>query len=76
MPRPSLDIIALQNNLKKDNKEHIEIENKNLNEVFAPHHCYSTLFVRHLISLHQPTVFSFPKYQQYHVCVNYFSTIE
>ena len=72
MLQPSL---ALESNLKKDNKEHVKIENKNFNKVFIPHHCHSTLFVKHLIYLHQPTVFSFPK-QQYCVRVNYFSTIE
>ena len=33
---------------RKDNKEHIKIENQNFNKVFVPHHCHSTLFVRHL----------------------------
>ena len=41
--------ILFTKQFKKYNKEHIKIENQNLNKVFVPHHCHSTLFVWHLI---------------------------
>ena len=49
MPQPSFDIKSFTKQSKKDNKEHIKIENQNFNKVFVPRHCHSTLFVRHLI---------------------------
>ena len=69
MLQPSLDTA-----LQKINLKNMKIENQNFNKVFVPHPCHSTLFVRHLILLHQ--CFFISKHQQYYVRVNYFSTIE
>ena len=70
----ALQNINLKKTIKSLYKSKIKFLIKFLYHIMVTGH--TTLIVRHLILLHQQTVFSFDRHQQYHVHVNSFLTIK